>query len=57
LALTDKDMQVKFEIFWNAKIGNLWVNTTIIFQKDNISWPQQPPTERVSDISKKFDFL
>ena len=24
-----------------------------IFQKSNIGWPQQPPTERVSDISKK----
>ena len=26
------------------------------FQKNNIRWPQQPPTERVSDISKKLDF-
>jgi hypothetical protein len=28
-----------------------------IFQKSNIGWPQQPPTERVSDISKKTGFL
>ena len=26
------------------------------FQKNNISWPQQPPIERVSDISEKLDF-
>ena len=26
------------------------------FQKNGISWPQQPPTERVSDISEKLDF-
>ena len=27
------------------------------FQKNDIGWPQQPPTERVSDISEKLDFL
>ena len=26
------------------------------FQKNNISRPQRPPTERVSDISEKLDF-
>ena len=26
------------------------------FQKNDISWPQQPLTERVSDISEKLDF-
>ena len=26
------------------------------FQKSNIGWPQQPPKERVHDISKKLDF-
>ena len=26
------------------------------FQKNDIGWPQRPPTERVSDISEKFDF-
>ena len=26
------------------------------FQKSSISWPQQPPTELVSDISKILDF-
>ena len=26
------------------------------FQKINIGWPQQPRTERVSDMSEKLDF-
>ena len=26
------------------------------FQKNDIGWPQQPPTESVSDISEKLDF-
>ena len=26
------------------------------FQKNNIGWPQQPPPERVSNISEKLDF-
>ena len=26
------------------------------FPKSSIGWPQQPPTERVSDISEKLDF-
>ena len=26
------------------------------FQKNDITWPQQPLTERVSDISKRLDF-
>ena len=30
--------------------------SSITFQKSSIGWPQQPPTERVSDISKKWDF-
>ena len=26
------------------------------FQKSSIGWPQQPPTEKVSDVSEKLDF-
>ena len=26
------------------------------FQKSSIGWPQQPPTERVSDVREKLDF-
>ena len=25
------------------------------FQKSNIGWHQQPPTEKISDTSKKFE--
>ena len=25
-------------------------------KKNNVGWPQQPPTERVSDISRKLNF-
>ena len=28
----------------------------ISFQENDIGWPQQPPTERVSDISEKLGF-
>ena len=27
------------------------------FQRNDIGWPQQPPTEGVSNISEKLDFL
>ena len=30
----------------------IWVSSTS-FQESNISWPQQPPTERISVISEK----
>ena len=33
----------------------IWVSSTS-FQKSNIGWPQQPPTERVSDISENWSF-
>ena len=33
----------------------IWVASTS-FQKSNIGWPQQPPTESVSNISEKLDF-
>ena len=34
---------------------DIWVSLTS-FQKGNIDRSQQPPTERVSEISKKLDF-
>ena len=27
------------------------------FQKNSIGWPQQPPTERVSNLSEKLNFI
>ena len=36
--------------------GLLICVSSATFQKSSIGWPQQPPTERVSDISEKLDF-
>ena len=33
----------------------IWVSSTS-FQKSNIAWPQQPPTEKIPNISEKLDF-
>ena len=33
----------------------IWISSTS-FQKSNIAWPQQPPTEKVPNISEKLDF-
>ena len=57
LALTDKNMQVKLGLkmvleCWDRE----FLGTTTIFQKNNIGWPQQPQSEKVSDISKKLGF-
>ena len=30
--------------------------STATFQKSSMGWPQQPLTERVSDINEKLDF-
>ena len=35
--------------------ATIWVSSTS-FQKSNIAWPQQPPTEKVPNISEKLDF-
>ena len=36
-------------------VWGIWVLSTS-FQKSNIGWPQQPPKERVTNISGKLDF-
>ena len=36
--------------------GLLICVSSISFQKNSFGWPQQPPTERLSDISEKLDF-
>ena len=33
-----------------------FLGTTTIFQKNNIGWPQQPQSEKVSDIGKNWIF-
>ena len=52
LALTDKDMQVEIGLnmvleCWDREFFGI----TTIFQKNNISWPQQPPTENVLNFN------
>ena len=52
---TKNNFLVKMEVavyFWG--LGN-WLSS-IIFQKSNIGWPHQPPSERVPYISEKVDF-
>ena len=39
-----------------ASLGLHFCVSSTSFQKIDIGWPQQPPTERVSDISKILDF-
>ena len=57
LALTDKDMQVRFGLKMIQECwGREFLGITTIFKKSFISWPQQHPTERVPDISEKLDF-
>ena len=57
LALTDWNESVKSCL---KVVLESWDNKFLIsilgFQKSNIRWPQQPPKERVPDISKKLDF-
>ena len=48
-------MQVKFGLkmvleCWDRE----FLGTTTIFQKNNISWPQQPPTEKVLNFNMIF---
>ena len=38
-----------------SRVLLIYVSSTS-FQKSSIDWPQQPPTERVSNISEKLDF-
>ena len=45
-----------FFLIYGASGGaDICVSSTS-FQKNDIGWPQQPPTERVSIISEKLDF-
>ena len=66
---TKKGGKFQYDILWIWQINifvelwclvtsedmEIWVSSTS-FQKINIGWPQQPLTERVSDISKKMNF-
>ena len=57
LALTDRKIEIFNFISYVPYLGDydIWFLSTS-FQKSNIGWPQQPLTERMSDISEKLDF-
>ena len=55
LALTAKDMQVKFGLKMVLECCDReFLGTTLIFQKNNISWPQQPPAEKLLNFNMIF---
>ena len=56
-ALSGRKIHNFIKLWWlvGSRCFNIWVSSTS-FQKSNIGWHQQPPTERVSNISKKIDF-
>ena len=57
LALRDKDMQVRLglKMVLEPSDGE-FLGTITIFQKSDISWPQQPRIKKGAKISKKLDF-
>ena len=58
MALTDKNKQVKFGLMIVLECLDMkFLGTTTSFQRSNIHGPQQPWTEKVSNISEKLDFL
>ena len=57
MALRDRRIKNFIEIWCLVASGGLVICvSSTSFQKNDIGWPQQPPTERVSDISEKLDF-
>ena len=65
LTLTDRNMQVRFclKVSVYSWDYGIWVSSTS-FQKSNIGWPQQPPTEKLlkfhlifHDSTKKLSFF
>ena len=55
LTLTDKNMQARIclKVVLKSWDLDIWVSSTS-FQKNNISWPQQPPTEKVLKFNMIF---
>ena len=57
MALRDRRTHISFDLWCLAAAGGVDICVSLaIFQKNKIGWPQQPPTERVSDTSEKLDF-
>ena len=58
MALRGRRVDNFLEIWWIAASGGLDISvSSTSFEKNNMGWPQQPPTEKVPDISEKWDFL
>ena len=57
MALRDRRTNISFHLWCLVALRgvDICVSSTS-FQKNYIGWPQQPPTEKVSDISEKLDF-
>ena len=57
MALRDSRIE-NFDELWSlvASGGLEFCVSSTSFQKSNIGWPQQPLTEKTSDISEKLDF-
>jgi hypothetical protein len=57
MALRDRRTNIYFDLWCLVASGGLDICvSSTSFQKNYINWPQQPPTQRVSDISEKLDF-
>ena len=57
MALKGRSIENFLELWWlvASEVVDILVSSTS-FQKIDIGWPQQPPTERLSDISKILNF-
>ena len=57
LALRDRSTNISFDLWCLVALGgvDICVSSTS-FQKNYIGWPQQPPTESISDTSEKLEF-
>ena len=57
LALRGRRINNFTELWYLVALGGFEIcGSSTSFQKNDISWPQQPPTERISDINEKLDF-
>ena len=58
MALRGRRFDNFLELLCLGALGGLDISVSSTrFEKNNMGWPQQPPTEKVPDISEKCDFL
>ena len=57
MALRSRRVDNFLELWCLVALGGLDIGvSSTSFEKNNMGWPQQPPTERVPYISENFDF-